>query len=242
MGFGGRGMMMGGRGGVMDLLRMEEVQKELKLTDDQKKTLTDEAAKMGEAMRSMFSDFRPGGEMTDEMRKKMEENGKKMAEMAKEAEKKLETILDPDQQDRLIGLLIQRSGVRAVPSSELLCAALEITDDQKTKFAEVEKQNGDEMRKSFEKMRSEGQGGDEDPQARGEKMRKAMEEMNKAAEERLMAVLTDDQKSKMESLKGEKFEFPAPQFGGFGGPGGQGGRPGRGNRPGGGGDRPGGGN
>ncbi len=240
-GFGG-GMMMGrGGGGVMGLLRIEEVQKELKLTDEQKKTITDEGTKMGEAMREMFRDFRPGGEMTDETRKKMEDGQKKMAEMSKNFEKSLETILDPDQQDRLIGLMLQRSGVRAATSSEMVAASLEITEEQKTKFAEAEKLNGEEMTKAMEGMGGRGQRGggdaggqqqtDEERAAMFDKFRKKMEEMNKVAEERLLAVLTDEQKSKMESLKGEKFTFPEPQFG----PGG-GGRPGRGNRPGGGGN------
>jgi hypothetical protein len=248
-GFGGGGMMMGrGGGGVSGLLRMEEVQKELKLTDEQKKTITDEGTKMGEAMREIFSGFGRGTEVTDESRKKMEEGQKKLAEMAKTFEKSLETILDPDQQDRLIGLMLQRSGVRAATSSEMVAASLEITEEQKTKFAEAEKQNGEEMAKAMEGMggrrpRGEDAGGeqqsDEDRAAQIEKFRKKMEEMNKAAEERLLAVLTDDQKSKIESLKGEKFTFPEPQFGGFGGGGGgggPGGRPGRGNRPGGGGN------
>jgi LTXXQ motif family protein len=170
-----------------------------------------------------------------------------MAEMSKNFEKSLETILDPDQQDRLIGLMLQRSGVRAATSSEMVAASLEITDEQKTKFTEAEKLNGEEMAKAMEGMGGRGPRGggdaggqeqtDEERTAQREKFMKKMEEMNKAAEERLLAVLTAEQKSKMESLKGEKFSFPEQQFGGFGGGGpGGGGRPGRGNRPGGGGN------
>jgi hypothetical protein len=66
-------------------------------------------------------------------------------------------------------------------------------------------------------------------------MRKRFEEFRKKSDERLQAILTDAQRQKMDEMKGEKFEFPAPQFG-FGGGRGQGGPGG----PGGGRRRPGG--
>ncbi len=101
-------------------------------------------------------------------------------------------------------------------------------------MADKEKENGADMQKAMEEMRGGG-GGQFDFAG----MRTKMEEMRKKSEERLASVLTKDQKDKLEAMKGAKFEFPQPSFGGGrGGPGGPGGGGRPGGRPGGGG-RPG---
>ncbi|MCU0709949.1 MAG: hypothetical protein MUF23_16835 [Pirellula sp.] len=215
---GGRGMMgMGGGmgGGATGLLMMKEVREELNLDEDQIKELED----MGKAMRDSFANMRPPQQGQAPDPKAMQEAMEKMRKAAADAEEKLSDILDPKQLERLIGLVIQRDKVRSL-NSKLVAEKLGITEDQKAKLAEMEKENMEKMREMF-------QGGF------SPEMREKMGAFREESEAKMMGVLTSAQKEQMESLKGPEFKFPAPQWG-QGGPGG--GRGGRGNRGQGGGD------
>ena len=134
-----------------------------------------------------------------------------MAARQEKAEAKLGEILDPVQMDRLVGLYIQRDGVQTLGSKKI-SSLLEITDEQKTKIAEKEKERNDETRSLFSS------GFDREKM---DEMRKSAEKIRKDSDEKTANVLTAAQKAKMEELKGAKFEFPAR--GGFGG--GRGGNP-----------------
>ena len=132
-------------------------------------------------------------------REKMREN---MAAMSAKSEAKLGEILDPNQMNRLVGLYLQKDGVRTF-SSKTVSTSLEITAEQKTKIAELEANAGEEMRAAM---------------TPGADFRDVMEKLRKDGEEKTMAVLTAAQKANMEKLKGAKFEFPAqPPRGGPGG-------------------------
>lgn len=210
----GMGMGMGMGGGTSGLLMMKEVREELKLDDDQVKELED----MGKAMMESMQSMRPQpGQQPDPAA--MQANMEKIRKAMAESESKLEEILDPKQLDRLVGLVIQRDNLRAI-NSKLVAAKLGITDEQKAKMADVEKESQEKMRELF-------QGGF------SPEMRDKMREMREESDNKLKAILTDKQKADMEALKGAEFKFPEPQWGrggpgGQGGPGGPGG--GRGNR------------
>lgn len=210
MGSGG-GMMGGGGmgGGLLGLLMMKEVCEELKLDEDQTTELDGLKKEMQESMRSMF-EGRQRGERRDQVA--MEAAGTKMREMGKKMEDKLEELLDPNQMDRLVGLLAQQEGLMSLRNS-LIATRLEITSDQKTKMLEMEKEAGEAMRSIF----SNGPPG---PDAF-----EKMQTMRKEGEAKLLALLTDAQKKTLEELKGETFKFPEmPRWGG----GGRGGRSGQG--------------
>jgi hypothetical protein len=215
---GGGRMMMGGMGGgAAGLLMMKEVQAELKLDGDQ----VQELEEMGRAMRESFANMRPPqGQAPDP--NMMQEAMEKIRKAAAEAEDKLGEILDPTQAERLIGLIIQREGVRSI-NSKMVAGKLGVTDDQKAKMAEMEKENMEKMREMF-------QGGF------GPEMRDKMRAFRDESESKMKEILTAAQKEQMESLKGTEFKFPEPQMRGPGGRGGAGGGPGggRGNRGGGG--------
>lgn len=233
MGMGG-GMMMGG--GVTGLLRMKEVREELKLDEDQVAELEELGKAAMESMRSLMPQrggpggaAGGGGQPTPPNPQDMQAMMEKMQKATEENEAKVEEILDPKQLDRLVGLMIQRSNLQSL-SSKLVATRLGITEEQKTKMAEVNKANGEKMRELF-------QGGGFNQENR-EKMAETMTKMREEGEAKIKEILTAKQKEDMESLKGPEFKFPQPQWGNFGGgqggPGGPGG--GRGNR------RPGGGN
>lgn len=222
-GRGGFGMMGMGGGGLSGVLGMPTVQEHIKLDETQKtelreaqEAMREEQNKLREEMRNSAQggDNQGGGRgrgfggMTDEMRAKM-------AEMAAKADAKIQDILDPAQFDRLLGIFAQQDTVRAL-NHKLISERLSITEEQKGKIKAAEEESGQKLRDLFT-----GGGGRPGPEA-FEKMQAARKE----TEEKVVGVLTDEQKKKFDELKGEKFEFP--QFGGPGGPGGAGGRGGRG--------------
>jgi len=247
---------------------MEEVQKELALDDSQKKEL--EAA--GERIRASFSGMAPtggggrpdrgggtesggksdrggpqgggggrpdrgaGGAPSEEQMKEFQAMAAKLAEARNKVEGEVMLILDPIQQDRILGLLIQAEDGRSLISSQALAEVLGIDANQKERLKSVTDKSTNEMRETFTKAREAG-GGLSD-------MQEQMQALGKKVNAELLAVMTSDQKSKYEALKGEKFTFPESR--GFGGPGGgnrgNGGPPGGSTRGGGGptreGDRP----
>ena len=216
------GGMMGGMGGggVTGLLMMKEVREELKLDEDQVAELED----LGKAMMESMKNMRPqgggggGGGGQPPNPQDIQAMMAKVQKANEENEAKVEEILDPKQFDRLVGLYIQSANLQSL-NTKLVATRLGITEEQKTKVAEINKANGEKMR---EKMRELFQDG----------AREKMGKMRDEAEEKIKEILTAKQKQDMEALKGAEFKFPEPQWrGGPGGPGGPGGAGGgRGNR------------
>ena len=215
-GFGGRG-----GGGLGGLLRMEEVQKELAVTDEQKAELT----KIAEAARGPGGAGGPGGGFDFEAFQKLsdDEKAKQMADMAKQREERtkksdeaIKALLKPEQLTRLSELRNQREGVRSL-SREEVQKHLALTEEQVKKVKDLVAANppGGGFG-GFGGRGGPGGGGDQSE----EEARKAREEATakrEAFDKDLAAVLTADQAAAWEKSKGAKFEFPA---GGRGGPGG----------------------
>ena len=207
--------MMGGGGGMgpAGLLMMEEVREELKLSEEQVEelnTLREQA--MGDTPRPQ--DWRG---LSDEERR--EAFGKLQEQMQKAGEtmnSKLEEVLDPDQYDRLLGLYAQRSPAEAL-TNKTIAEKLGLNDEKVNKLKEVQEELQASMRERF-RDGGRGEGGE-----RGEgggDFRERMAQMQKENEEKLLAVLSEEEKKKFEELKGEKFEFPERRGFGFGGAGG----------------------
>jgi hypothetical protein len=221
------GGMMGG-GGAMNLLQLiaiEGVDKEIDLDEESKEALQT-------AQRDMMGDMRGMRDLEPE------ERAAKMAEMMAEANKKakelLDEVLQPEQQKRLMGLLVQRDGNRAA-TNELIAKEIGLSEDEVKKVSEAAAKSREGMMAKFAEMRG-GQG--ERPDFT--KMREMMEEATKETDKAITDALTKEQIAALEALKGDKFEFPAPPAFGRGGPGGGAGGPGGGRGAGGRGGRPGG--
>lgn len=204
-GFGGGqgrgGFMMGGPGGSsLMLLGREDVQGELKVTDEQKGKLDSIRAGIRDRMRSLFQNggFQPGGDMS-EMQKAM---GKLMAEISNDAVK----VLTPEQAKRLKELNVQASG-NAVVLQEDVAKDLAITEDQKGKLADLQKTQQEATMGVIQKMR-DGEISQEDLPGIFEKNRKVMDD-------EIGKILTDDQKKKLKDMAGKPFEFKDPKPGAF---------------------------
>ena len=182
----------GGRfgGGVAFLLDQKSVQEELKLSDEQIKKVKELSEKQRESFRGQRGQR---GQRDEETRKKMEE-----ARQA--ADKAVAGILKPEQLKRVKQISLQQQGARSLSNPEV-ASALKLTDEQMSKIKSIQE----------ETRPARGQRGQRD-----EETRKKMEEARKAANEKLMNVLTTEQKGKWKELIGEPFkgEIARPQFGG----------------------------
>jgi Spy/CpxP family protein refolding chaperone len=182
----------GGRGGfemnATQLLGMEKVQEELKITDDQKAQFTKITDKYKEEMATARKDM----------------NREKMGELRKaeteEIDKAVPTVLKADQVKRLKQLEVQASGLRAL-SKENVQTSLKLTDAQKKSI----KDSTDELTKDVQEM-FQSAGGDRTKMA---EMFTKIQGMQKEALEKAVNSLNDDQKKEWKELNGAKFEFPA---------------------------------
>jgi Spy/CpxP family protein refolding chaperone len=218
-GRGGFGGGFGGMGGMFNnpvgLLGMPEVQKELKLSEEQTKEVGEALAALNPG-RGGFN-FQELQNLSEEDRqKRMDEMRKKAEESMKAAEEKMNKILKPEQLARLKQLSLQRQGSMALTRPEV-AKDLGLTKEQQEKIQEIQAsarpQGG---RQNFQDL------SDEERQ----KLFAEANERREKAQADMLAVLTDDQKAKFEELKGKEFTFPQPRFGGgVGGGGGERRRP-----------------
>jgi Spy/CpxP family protein refolding chaperone len=190
----GRGGRPGGPGGPPSMARVATIDK----VQDALK-LTDEQKtkieKINTESRKAMRDALDGGRPDPEKMKKM-----------RDAETdKLKEVLNADQQKRLMGIFIQVMGASAV-MDPAVGKEIDLTDEQKDKLHEAmgPPPEGREGR--------DAKGGGESFRDRRAKM-----------EKEVMAVLTSEQKKKLDSLKGEKVDIDMSALRGQGG-----GREGRG--------------
>lgn len=187
-GQGGMRMMGGGQQPAWMLLSRDDVREDLKITDEQKDKLSSMQEEMMNSMRQRFGGGGGGGQ-----RPSREEMQKMREEMEKEVNTKLAAILTPEQIKRLGEVSIQMSGSAAVMRPEI-AKELGITEDQKTKIAELQQTMGRANRAVF---------GDESL-AQDEKMarvRKNSEVLNTEIDK----LLTPEQKTKLKAMGGAPF-------------------------------------
>lgn len=220
----------GGRGGdpTLGLLQLDQVKAELKITEEQQTALD----KLGDQRRERSADGeRPNfREMSEEERNEfIAKMRKDQADRSQETREQLEEVLLPTQMERLEQIALQVQGAGALENPDVR-EALKISDDQLSRLDEARQSIQSTMR---EKMQELFQSGDRDG------MRAAFGKLRAEAEQKLFDVLTSEQKSQLEKMKGEPFDLPEQGFGfGRGGPGGVPGGPGgrrgdrrRGGRP-----------
>lgn len=174
-----------------------QVQKELKMTDDQ-------TAKAGEIFQETIQGgggFQGFQDLSEEERNKRLDDMRKRAE---ESNKKYLALLTPDQNARLKQIQLWVGGISGLVANEEASKELKITDDQKEALKTIAEESGNKTRELFQGLRGASQ--EEQAKAR-EKMTAARKEMETECE----AVLTDEQKAKFAKMKGEKFELDMSQ-------------------------------
>lgn len=200
---GGFGMFGGAMGVRMDLLTNADVQKELKLTEDEKAFVTLLKQQSDESGREFFEKLRDLPQ---------EERAAKFQQRAKEQEKQVAEILG-NRMDRFKQIQLQLTGLAMAINMPDYQQKLKITDSQKEKLEEMRQSAREEMGKFFGPNAE----GDEESRA------KAFAEFRKKQNEAAQNLLTDEQKKSWQEMTGTPitFDVPMPRFGRFGG----GGRP-----------------
>jgi len=207
-GFGGFG-----GGGLSFLIQNPQVQKELKLSEDQ-------IAKLKEVTDAARQAAGPGGgrrgqNQTDEERQAAREERRKRTE---ETDKKITDLLTADQNVRLKQVQLWTQGTRALTNNETVAKELALTDDQKSALKTITEETDKKRGELFQGL---GRGASDEDRT---KAREQFATLQKETDAECLAVLTDDQKSKFTAMKGEKFELDMSAFaGGRGGRGRRGG-------------------
>ncbi len=208
---------MGGGRGNFNLLNNDKVQKELALTEKQK-----------EAVKKAFDDQRNGfSDLPDS-----DDRFTKMQELFKTLQDKITALLDDKQKARLKEIQLQMQGPAGLANKET-ADALKLSDDQVEKIKQINETMQTDIRDTFQAA----------GQVNFNEVQDEITRLRKDGNDKILAVLTADQKAAFETMQGAKFELPGGGFGGgfggrfggggFGGPGGGG--PGGGGAPGGGG-------
>jgi len=175
-------------GGAAGLLRQESVQKEIKITDDQKKKIDTAFAELTKMMQ----------ELRDLPREERREAFQKIGELSQKAGKTAMSSLNKEQKKRLDQLMLQRSGARAL-QQEAVQKKLGFTRKQTRKMKSLIETQRDEQREMFREMRENGGG--------FEGMREKMQELQKKNNKAILDVLTKKQSEQFEKMKGKKFKF-----------------------------------
>ncbi|MBL8815868.1 MAG: Spy/CpxP family protein refolding chaperone [Planctomyces sp.] len=236
--FGG-GMM--GRGGASitraTLLGMEQIRKELMIEEAQATTIDAAIEAYREERRNAARpDFQAIQGMSEEERTAFFEKMQKDREEAtKKSDADMNALLEADQVKRLDEIVLQaKLKLALIPTlkGEELAKKLSLTEDQTAKLTSVEEAANAKRDEAMAAMRENFTPGGDREQMREmmEKMQAEGEKRQKETETEAMAVLTDEQKSTLEGLKGKTVELDARMLrgggfggGGFGGPGGPGG-------------------
>ncbi|MCA9067968.1 MAG: hypothetical protein KDA84_03545, partial [Planctomycetaceae bacterium] len=123
------------------LLRNEGVQKELKLTEEQSKTLQEKLR----AARGSREDFNNLSQ---------EERQKRFTEMAKKTDEAINSVLDEKQKKRLDELQLQMAGPAALVIGEV-AEKLNLDQEQKEKLRKIQSDNRSTQRFDFRNASSE---------------------------------------------------------------------------------------
>jgi len=206
-GFGGFG-----GGGLTAMISLnKQLQDELKMDKEQVDKLTAALAKVREDLKDDLAALFNRETSQDERAKIVKKLGEANA-------KAVETVLKPEQTKRLHQIENQQAGV-GMFTKEDVQKALKLTDDQKDKIDEINK----ELQKDLRELGGGrgGFGGFGNPETTAKR-----QELQKEAMASIRKTLKDDQKTALKDLTGEPFELQFT-FGGGGGFGGGRGTPGK---------------
>lgn len=204
-GQGRRGFMQNFNDPYM-LLSREDVQKDLAITDDQKTKITDATEKANQKRQEAMQAARDsaGGDFQAVMKAMQPINEKLTAENWSN----VGSVISADQTKRLKEISIQMQGNSVVMTNKDVQKDLSVTDEQKTKFTDLQAKQQTAMQELFQKMR--------DGEVDRSQMPEIMAKNRKVMEDEINKVLTETQKSKLKDMAGKPFTRidPPPPGGG----------------------------
>ncbi|HUT13174.1 MAG TPA: hypothetical protein VMY42_21980 [Thermoguttaceae bacterium] len=193
----GGGMM---RGSFLGLLSLEQVQKELKLAEDQVGKVKEIGEKLRTEMSEQFAGLR---EIEDRQQQRA-----KIAELADQFDEKarglIREVLSGEQMMRLYQIRLQVRGAVYGVNNQFIAGRLKFTDEQKEKAAALEKATEEKIFAAFSGLRDLSE---EARRAKFAELREKIQKIRNEADEKALGLLTADQKEAIEKLKGEPFEL-----------------------------------
>ena len=188
------------RGSFLGLLGAETVQKELKLNEDQIGKVKGIGEELRAEMGKQFAGIREI-EDRDKRRAKMVELSKQFDEKARG---QVVDLLSGEQMIRLYQIRLQVRGAVYGMNHPWIANRLKLTDQQKTKAAELEKTTREKVSEVYRGLR------DLSEQERREKyaeLRESSRKIRSEADKQALGLLTAEQKEAFAKLEGEKFEM-----------------------------------
>lgn len=194
-----RGFRGYSRGSLLGLLRIEQVQKELGLGEQDVAAVRELGTKIREELGEQYAAVREIEDRTKRMAKYTELRD----QSDRKAREGLREILSREKLMRLYQIRMQvRSAVDSL-GNRYVARRLELTDEQKEKVAKIAADVQAKRTELFGSMRD----------ATDEQRREAFQKYMKArtaANEQALGLLTDEQKKAFEDMKGKAIELPRP--------------------------------
>ncbi len=191
-GFGGRSS----RSSLLGLLGREQVQKAMKLSEEQTAKVKEVVEKLGTEMREQYAALR-------EIEDRQEQREKATAlsdEFDGKIREQLRDVVEREQLMRLYQIRMQYRPAIDSLANRYVAGRLELTDQQKEKLAQIAKDSQAKQSELYGTM------GDASGEQRSEVYRK-IRQIRNDADEKALGVLTAEQKESFEEMKGEKIEL-----------------------------------
>lgn len=182
-----------GRGfgeGVVFLVGLREVQQELELSDPQRELLD---ALRADLRTQVQVAFRGGNRSRRDEGSERTEVRNRIREINRQGEEMVLLVLEPEQATRLKQLRLQQEGTRAFDRAET-AKALGLTEAQRTQIQEI---------------RNSARANPEDVSREQRRARRRQTERD------ILAVLSEEQRERWETMQGERFQFRLRRIGRF---------------------------
>jgi Spy/CpxP family protein refolding chaperone len=187
-----------GRGSLLGLLSIEQVQKELKLDDE----AIAKVEKLREKIRGEMTEQYSAARNIEDREKRSAKNAELRNQYDQKAREGLRDVVAREQMMRLYQIRMQVRDVVDSLENRYVARRLELNDVQKEKLAKINKDARAKRSELFSGIRD---ASDEQRRERFEKYRKLRTETGEQA----LGVLTAEQKKAFEDMKGEKIELPS---------------------------------
>ena len=184
------------RGSLLGLLRLEQVQKEMKLSEEQTAKVKEVVEKLGTEMREQYTALRE----IEDRQERMEKTTALSDEFDGKVREQLRDVVPREQMMRLYQIRMQVRSVVDSLANPYVASRLELTDQQKEKLAQIAKDSQAKQSELYGTMR------DATDEQRSEAYQK-LRQFRSDADEKALGVLTAEQKKSFEEMKGEKIEL-----------------------------------
>lgn len=181
---------------TLRLIRNPAVKDEIKLTEEQRAQIDEAFQKMNAARRELPQAVR--GATREERQKKSTELRKQLAAQSDEANEKIEKALRPEQLARIEQIAIQPRGLNVLSDAKIV-KKLTLTEEQSRKIAVAQAEGLTKRQQLIREIRA----GRLDRAQGAEKLK----ELQQQTEKNVMKLLTMEQQTRFNELRGEKFDF-----------------------------------